>query len=130
VPTQKTVDTEAKEVDLECRLGGREGTGVENPSKPESLGDGDEEEDEDEEEGEVAPSPHSLPPEDLPSHEDYFSRQAGISVGADQPKCPQMGTRASPIALPQSDLTLVSSDLQGMSVALVVTGTTHLLGVS
>jgi hypothetical protein len=31
---------------------------------------------------------------------------------------------------PQSGLTLVSSDLQGMSFALVVTGTTHLLEVS
>jgi hypothetical protein len=30
VPTQKTVGTEAKEVGLERRLGGCEGTGVEN----------------------------------------------------------------------------------------------------
>jgi hypothetical protein len=52
--------------------GGGEG-GEETPSELESLGDGDEEEDEDVEEGDITPSPHSLPPEDLPSLGDLFS---------------------------------------------------------
>jgi hypothetical protein len=37
-------------------------------------GGGDEEEDEDGEDGEGTPPPHSLPPEDLPSLGDIFSR--------------------------------------------------------
>jgi hypothetical protein len=37
------------------------------------LGDGDEEEDEYKEEGEITTSPHSPPPEDLPSFGDPFN---------------------------------------------------------
>jgi hypothetical protein len=48
------------------------------------LGDGYEKEDEDEEEGEVTPSPHSPPPEDLPSLGDLFSQKAGVSINAHQ----------------------------------------------
>jgi hypothetical protein len=40
----------------------------ETPSEPESSGDEDEDK-----EGEITPSPHSLPPEDLPSLGDLFS---------------------------------------------------------
>jgi hypothetical protein len=63
--------------------------GEETPSEPESSGGGDEEE------GEITPPPHSPPPEDLPSPGDLFSQQAGISVGARQPKCPRTGTGVS-----------------------------------
>jgi hypothetical protein len=62
--------------------------GEETPSEPESSGGDNEEEDEDREEGQVTPLPHSPPPEDLPSHGDIFSRQAGISVGVHRPKRP------------------------------------------
>jgi hypothetical protein len=62
--------------------------GEETPSELESSGDVVEEEGEDEEEGEVTPSPHSPPPEDLPSLGNLFSQQAGISVGTHQPKHP------------------------------------------
>jgi hypothetical protein len=58
----------------------------ETPSELESLGGGDEEE------GEVTPPPHSPPHEDLPSPDDLFSQQAGISVGVRRPKCPRTGT--------------------------------------
>jgi hypothetical protein len=94
------------------------------------LGDDEEmEEDKGKEEGEVTPSLHSPPPEDLPSLGDLFSHQAGIFVGAHRPKHPRIGAGASSVLSPQSCLTLVSSDLQGM-FALVVMGTTHLLKVS
>jgi hypothetical protein len=85
--------------------------GEETPSEPKSLGHGDEEGDDDEEEGEITPSPYSPPPEDLPSLGDFFSYQAGISIGARQPKHPQIGTRASSGPPPQASLALVSSDL-------------------
>jgi hypothetical protein len=65
--------------------------GEETPSEPESSGDDDEEEDKDKEEGKITTSPHSLPPEDLPSLGDLFSQQQGISVGACQTKCPRTG---------------------------------------
>jgi hypothetical protein len=69
--------------------------GEETPSKTESLGDDDEEEDVDEEEGEITPSPHAPPLEDLPSHDDLFSQQAGISVAAHQTKHPRTGVEES-----------------------------------
>jgi hypothetical protein len=102
--------------------------GEETPSEPESLGGGNEE-DEDEEDGEVSPLPHSPPPNDLPSLGDLFGQQAGINAAACQLKRPQIGTEASFDPPPQSDLMLVLSDLQQMSVALVVTGIAHLLRV-
>jgi hypothetical protein len=123
------VGTEANEADLECCLGVCEGVGEETTFEPESLGGGDEKEDEDEEEGEVTPLPHSQPPEDLPSPGDLFSQQAGTSVGARQLKHPWMGTGASSGLLPQYGIVLVSFDLQGMSVALVMTRIAHLLKV-
>jgi hypothetical protein len=83
----------------------------ETPSEPESSGDDDEEEDEHEEEGEITPSPHSPPPEGLPSLGDLFSQQARISIGIRL-----MGTRASSGPLPPSDLLPVYSDVEGMSV--------------
>jgi hypothetical protein len=92
----------------------------ETPSEPKSLRGGDEVEDEDEEEGEITPLPHSLPPKDLPSPGDVFSQQAGISVGARQPKCPQTGTGALSDPSPHSSLALVSSDLQGIYFTLAV----------
>jgi hypothetical protein len=77
--------------------------------------------------GEVTPHPHSPLHKDLPLPEDLFSQQAGISVGARQPKHPRTGASSGP--LPQSDLRLVSFDLQGMSVSLAVIGIAHLLRV-
>jgi hypothetical protein len=94
------------------------------------LGDGNEEEDEDEGEAEVTPSLHSSSPENLLLLSDLFSRQVGISVGMHWLKCPQTGTGASSSPLPKFGLTLVSSKMQGVSDVLVVTGTTHLQGVS
>jgi hypothetical protein len=76
----------------------------------------------------VTPPPHSLPPVDLPSLGDIFSLQAGIFVGAHRPKRPQTETgllTGSP-SLPR--LTLVSRNLQGMIVVLVVMRIAHLLG--
>jgi hypothetical protein len=64
------------------------GGGEETPSETESSEDDDEEDDEDEEYGEITPSPHSPPPEYLPSLSDLFSQQAGIFVGAPRMKCP------------------------------------------
>jgi hypothetical protein len=64
--------------------------GEETPSELESSRD-DDEESEDEEEGRITPSPHSPPPEDLPSFGDLFSQQAGISYGAHWEKRPQTG---------------------------------------
>jgi hypothetical protein len=66
--------------------------GEDTPSEPESLGGDDEEEDKDEKEVVVTPPPHSLPLEDIPSLVDLFSWQAGVSVGARQPKWSQMVT--------------------------------------
>jgi hypothetical protein len=60
---------------------------------------------------EMTPSPHSPPPEGLPSLGDLFSQQARISVGIRL-----MGTRASSGPLPPSDLLPVYSDVEGMSV--------------
>jgi hypothetical protein len=62
--------------------------GEEITSEPESSRSGDEE-DEDEIEGAITPSPHSLPPKDIPSLGDLFSQQAGISVGVCWPKRPR-----------------------------------------
>jgi hypothetical protein len=45
--------------------------------------------------GEITLSPHSPPPEDLPSLGYLFIQQAGISIGARQLKRPQTGTGAS-----------------------------------
>jgi hypothetical protein len=58
--------TEAKEVGLECRLGGCERAGRGNSLRARILGGDNKEEDEDEEEWEVTPLPHSPSPEDLP----------------------------------------------------------------
>jgi hypothetical protein len=102
---------------------------LESPYELESLGGGVEEEDEHEEKGDVTPLPHSLPPEDLPFLSDLFSQQVGISIGPCEAKWPQTGTRASSGPPPQSGLALVSFDLQGVSVALVVTGIAYLLRV-
>jgi hypothetical protein len=85
--------------------------GKETPSKPESSRDGDEEEDEHEEEGEITPSPHSSPPEDLPSLGDLLSQQTGISISVRQTRCPRTGTGASSNLPPQSGLALVYFDL-------------------
>jgi hypothetical protein len=68
--------------------GHRGGGGEDTPTEPESSGGDDKELDEDGEEGEVTPPPHSLPCEALPSLGDTFSGQAGIVVGARQPKWP------------------------------------------
>jgi hypothetical protein len=38
----------------------------------------------------VTPPPHSLLREALPSLDEIFSRQAGITIGACQPKLPQI----------------------------------------
>jgi hypothetical protein len=84
--------------------------GVETPSKPDSSGYGDVEEDEDKE-GEKTPSPHSPPPEDLPSLGDLYDQQAGISVGVHRTKRPRMGTGASAGLTPQSGFMLVHFDL-------------------
>jgi hypothetical protein len=65
----------------------------------------------------------------LPSPGDLFSQQAGISVGVCQSKCHRIGAEASSGPPPQFGLMLVSSDLQEMSVACVVTRIAHLLGV-
>jgi hypothetical protein len=90
--------------------------GKETPSKPESSRDGDEEEDEHEEEGEITPSPHSSPPEDLPSLGDLLSQQTGISISVRQTRCPRTGTGASSNLPPQSGLALVYFDQLLMSV--------------
>jgi hypothetical protein len=50
-------------------------------------------------------------PKDLPSLGDLLSQQAGISIGACQPKCSQTATGASSSPPLQSSLMLVSSDL-------------------
>jgi hypothetical protein len=55
--------------------------GEESPSEPKPSKGGVEEEDEDMEEGEVSPLPHSPLTEDLPSVDNLFSRQVGISIG-------------------------------------------------
>jgi hypothetical protein len=57
------------------------------------------------------------------------SCQIGISVGARRPKQPQAKTGPTTGPLTQSDLTLVPSNLQGMSVARMAMGIAHLLGV-
>jgi hypothetical protein len=103
--------------------------GEETPSEPKSSGGGIEDEDENKEEGVVTSPPHSPPPEDIPSLGNVFNQQAGISIGVRWPKRPWTGTGALFGPPPQSGLTLVSSNLQGESVALVVTGIAHLLGV-
>jgi hypothetical protein len=48
--------------------------GDETPSEPESSRGDDEEQDEDGKKGELTPPPHCLPPVDLPSLGDIFSR--------------------------------------------------------
>jgi hypothetical protein len=60
--------------------------GEDTPFESESSKGDDEEEDEDGEEGEVTPALHSPPREALPSLGDIFRRQAGIIIGARQPK--------------------------------------------
>jgi hypothetical protein len=85
---QKVVDTEAEEPAWCVTRALMRARGEETPSKPESSKDGDEEEDEDEEYGEITPSPHSPPPEDLPSLGYLFSQQTGISVGVRWTRCP------------------------------------------
>jgi hypothetical protein len=97
--------------------------GEDTPSEPKSSG-GD---DEDGEEGEVTPPTHSPLPEDLPSIGYIFIQKAGITIGARQLKPPQMETEPSTGPPPQPCLALVSPDLQGSSVVLVVTETTHLV---
>jgi hypothetical protein len=90
--------------------------GGEAPSELESSGDDDVEEDEDEEVGEITPSPHSPPPEDVPSLGDLFSQQTGIFFGARQTKHSWMGAGGSSGSPPQSGLTLVYSVMHGMIV--------------
>jgi hypothetical protein len=75
----------------------------------------------------VTPPTHSPLPEDLPSISYIFIQKAGITIGARQPKRPQMETGPSTSPPPQPCLALVSPDLQGTSVVLVVTETTHLV---
>jgi hypothetical protein len=97
--------------------------GEDTPSEPESMGGDNEEEDKDKKEG-------ALPAlEDLPSLGNLFRQQAGISIVVRQPKRPWTETVPSIGPPPQFSLTLVSSDMQGMSVALVVMGIAHLLEV-
>jgi hypothetical protein len=93
------------------------------------LGGGNEEEDADEEEGEVTPHPHYPPPEDFPSPDKLFSQQEGISVGVHRPNCLWTRTGASSGPPPLSGTALVSSNLQGMSIPLVMMGIAHLLEV-
>jgi hypothetical protein len=59
----------------------------------------------------VTPPPHSPSREALPSLGDIYSRQAGITFGACQPKWPQMETGSSTGRMPHPRLTLVSPDL-------------------
>jgi hypothetical protein len=96
---------------------------------PESLGGDDEEEDENGVEGEVTPPPHSPPPEDLPSLDDIFNRQAGIYVSARRTTWSRTKTGSVTGPPPQPHLALVCPDLQGVSVVLVVIGMSRLLGV-
>jgi hypothetical protein len=70
------------------RWQGHRGGGEDTPTEHESSRGDDKELDEDGEEGEVTSPPHSLPCEALPSLGDTFSGQAGIVVGARQPKWP------------------------------------------
>jgi hypothetical protein len=81
------------------------------------------------EEGEVTPPPHSPLLEVLHSLGDIFNRQAGIFVGARQPKWPEtrIGSPTGPSLQPHH--ALVSLDLQGVSVVLGVMGMSQLLGV-
>jgi hypothetical protein len=72
--------------------------------------------------------PHSPLPEDIPLLGDIFSQQVGISVGARRPRRPHMKTGPLTGLPSQPYLTLVSPDLQGMSVVAVVTVIDHLLG--
>jgi hypothetical protein len=122
------VGTEAKETGLEHRPGSDKGPrGEDTPSEPKSSRGDDKEEDD--EEGVITPPPHSPPLEDLPSLGDLFSRQAEIFAGPRRSKRPRTEIGPSISPPPQFDLALVSFDLQGVSVALVVTGIAHLLGV-
>jgi hypothetical protein len=68
------------------------------------------------------------PSEVLPSLGDIFSRQVGISIGAHRPKQPRMETGSWTGSPLQPRLVLVSPDLQGVSIVLVVTGMSRLLG--
>jgi hypothetical protein len=81
------------------------------------------------EEGEVTPPPHSPLPEDLPLRGAIFSQQAGIFVGARRSKQPRTEIESSTSPPLQPRLALVTLDLQGVSVVLVVTGMSLLLGV-
>jgi hypothetical protein len=85
--------------------------GEETTSESESSRDDDEEEDEGAKEGKITSSPHSLPPEVLPSPGDLFHQQAGISIGTRRTKHPRTDSRGSFSPPPQSGLTLVYSDL-------------------
>jgi hypothetical protein len=73
---------------------------------------GDDDEEEDEEEGEIVSYRHSLPPENLHSLGDLFGQQAGISVGAQRLKRPQMDARGGPSTPPQLSLVVVCSVLK------------------
>jgi hypothetical protein len=103
----------AKEMGLDCRPIGGEGSGEDTPSESESSGEDDEEGDEDGEEGEVTPPPHSLPREALPLLGGLFDRQAGITFSVCRLKQTWTETVPSTDSPPQPHLTLVLPDSQG-----------------
>jgi hypothetical protein len=63
--------------------------------------------------GEVTPPPNSLPCETLPSLDDIFHRQAGITVGACRPKRTRIETGPSTSSPPQPYLALVTPNTRG-----------------
>jgi hypothetical protein len=73
--------------------------GEKTPFEPESLEE--EEEEDEEEEGEVILPPLSPLCEALPSHDNIFHMQAGITFDARQPKQTQAETGPSIGSLPQ-----------------------------
>jgi hypothetical protein len=84
--------------------------GEETPSEPKFS---EEDEGDEEEEAEVTPPPLSPLREVLSSLGDIFHRQAGIAVGACQPKWTWIENKVSTGSLPQPRLALVTPDSGG-----------------